>query len=213
MAVPKKNMKNLPNLFKLIELTRAQVQQGYLLSGIRGDDLSNLAEHHYLVTFIGWQLAVNLKETGAKIDVLKVLEFCMIHDLGELMGGDISAPYARLNKRAKRFAKSFEAENQKFLSKYFGSQSKHFRKISKEILDAKSDEALIAKVADYIESSCFIAYHKQYTKFSEHFNREKIGGFIRKIKDQTAKKILSEFLADWLKTVDKVNHIEILNGK
>ena len=61
-------MKNLPNLFKLMELTRAQVQYGYLMSGMRKDQLSNLAEHHYLVTFIGWQLALNLKEAGANID-------------------------------------------------------------------------------------------------------------------------------------------------
>src|SRR5690348_2583666 len=121
-------MKNLPRLFKLIELTRAQVQQGYLLSGVHRNELSNLAEHHYLVTFIGWQLAENLKQMGAKINVQKVMEFCLIHDLGELMGGDISAPYARVNKKALKFAKQFEEENQKFISKYFGTQEKYFKK-------------------------------------------------------------------------------------
>jgi len=52
-----------------MQLTRAQVQQGYLLSGIPKDKLSGLAEHHYLVTFIGWQLANYLKKTGAKLDI------------------------------------------------------------------------------------------------------------------------------------------------
>ncbi len=206
-------MKNLPNLFKLVQLTRAQVQQGYLLSGIPKDKISNLAEHHYLVTFIGWQLAVHLKEAGAKIDAQKVLEYCLIHDLGELMGGDISAWYAKMNPRARRFAKAFEEENQKYLSKFFGSQAKYFKKISKDILIYKSDEALVAKVADYIEALCFKVYIGHFEEPSRKFSSEKLSSFIRKIKDKTAKKILQEFVKEWLKTVDKANYIEILKNK
>jgi 5'-deoxynucleotidase YfbR-like HD superfamily hydrolase len=206
-------MKNLPNLFKLVQLTRAQVQQGYLLSGIPREKISNLAEHHYLVTFIGWQLAVHLKEAGANIDIQKVLEYCMIHDLGELMGGDISAWYAKMNPRARRFAKAFEEENQKYLSKFFGSQTKYFRKISKDILTYKGDEALIAKVADYIEALCFKVYVGHFEEPSRKFSNEKLNAFIKKIKDKTAKKLLQEFVNDWLKTVDKANYIEILSKK
>ena len=79
------------------------------------------------------------------------MEFCLIHDIGELMGGDISALYAMMNKRARKFAKAFEEENQKYLAKFFGDEAKYIRKITKEILDAKSDEALVAKIADYVE--------------------------------------------------------------
>jgi len=75
-----------------MELTRSQPQYGYALAGIQQDELSNLAEHHYLVTFIGWQIASNLRQVGADVDVQKILEFCLIHDLGELFGGDISMP-------------------------------------------------------------------------------------------------------------------------
>lgn len=203
-------MKNLPNLFKLIELTRAQVQQGYLLSGIQKDKISNLAEHHYLVTFIAWQLAINLKEAGSSIDVQKVLEFCLIHDLGELMGGDISAHYAKMNKRARRFAKAFEEENQKYLSKFFGSQQKYFKKMAKEILDAKSDESLIAKIADYMEALNFKVYVGHFIEPDRKFTGEKLNGFIRKMKDKPAKKLLVQFVSDWLKTVHKNNYIEIL---
>ena len=204
-------MKHLVNLFKIIELTRAQVQSGYLLHGIPREQLSNLAEHQYLVTFIGWQLATNLKATGVNIDIQKVLEFCLVHDLGELMGGDISGPYAKINKRARKFAKAFEEENQKYLSKFFGSSQKHFRKIAKEILDAKSLEALVAKVADYIECTSYMIYVNQMTPQAKKFNGEKITGYIRKIKDRTAKKILLEFLNEWLKDAGKNSYIEAFN--
>jgi 5'-deoxynucleotidase YfbR-like HD superfamily hydrolase len=206
-------MKNLGNLFKLAELTRAQVQQGYLLSGVQRERISNLAEHHYLVTFIGWQLAVNLKEAGVDIDVQKVMEFCMIHDLGELMGGDISAWYAGMNPKARRFAKSFEAENQKYLAKFFGNDAKRFKKMSKEILDAKTDEALIAKVADYMESMNFMVYHGYFSEARRKFTNDKVSGYIRKIKNKATKKLLTEFLATWIKDVDKNDYIKILNDK
>jgi len=57
-------MHYLSKLFQLIQLTRSQPQYGYALSGIKQDDLSNLAEHHYLVTFIAWQLALLAKRAG-----------------------------------------------------------------------------------------------------------------------------------------------------
>lgn len=206
-------MKNLPNLFKLIELTRAQIQQGYLLSGVQREKISNLAEHQYLVTFIGWQLAVNLKKAGANIDVLKVMEFCLIHDLGELMGGDISVWYGQMNKKARTHAKAFEALNLKYLARFFGNNQNRFRKMGKEILDAKSDEALLAKVADYVESMNFMVYHGYFSETRRKFTNEKVGGYIRKIKDKIAKRLLQEFLMDWLKNVDKNNYIEILSQR
>lgn len=45
-------MKHLTNLFKLMQLTRSQPLYGYVIGGVQKNDLSNLAEHHYLVTFI-----------------------------------------------------------------------------------------------------------------------------------------------------------------
>ena len=203
-------MKNLSNLFKIVQLTRAQTQYGYLLSGIPRNQLPNLAEHHYLVTFIAWQIALNLKQAGANISIEKVLEYSLIHDLGELMGGDISALYAKVNPKAKKLAKTFEEENQKYLAKFFGSESKRFKNMAKEILDAKSDEALIAKVADYMECAIFKVYVNNFKKSDKQFNEEKIGMFINKIKDKTAKKLLQDFLVGWLATLEENDYIKII---
>jgi 5'-deoxynucleotidase YfbR-like HD superfamily hydrolase len=148
-------MKKLTDLFTLMELTRSMPQYGYILSGVKRDDLSNLAEHHYLVTFIAWQIALHLKSKGAKLNVGKVMEFAMVHDLGELFGGDISMPYAKVNPKAREYAKMFEEENQRFFAKFFGEQEDHFKNLGHEILDAVSDEALVAKFSDYIEHAHF----------------------------------------------------------
>ncbi len=206
-------MKNLSNLFKIIELTRSQIQQGYLVTGIPTDRISNLAEHHYMVTFIGWQLAWHLKEAGANIDIQKVMEYCMIHDVGEILGGDISAPYAKMNPKAKELAKAYETENHKFLAPFFGAQQKQFLAMAKEIMDAKTDEALLAKVADYIESTCFLNYLGEMDQKRSKFNLEIIQGHAKKLRDPVAKRHLQNFLADWGKNLSGRNYIEILNGR
>jgi 5'-deoxynucleotidase YfbR-like HD superfamily hydrolase len=204
-------MKHLTDLFTLMELTRSQPEYGYVLSGVKQDELSNLAEHQYLVTFVAWQIARQLKKRGAKIDLAKVMEFALIHDLGELFGGDISIPYAQVNPKAKEHAKAFEAENHKFLSKFFGDEKEYFKELSDEILDAKSDEALIAKFADYIEH----AHYKQYTqtstkKFDVDLAGPKLRDIVSKISDSVAKRELQNFIKTWAKDVGKKEATDIL---
>lgn len=203
-------MKHLTNLFKLMELTRSQPQYGYALAGIQQDELSNLAEHHYLVTFTGWQIASNLKEAGAKVDIQKVLEFCLIHDLGELLGGDISMPYAKANPKAREHAKAFEEENQRFLSRFFGNQSKHFKELGHEMLDAKSDEAIVAKIADYIEVTHYKQYVKVFSKFDTDLIKPKLASMVEKVKDPITKKELAKFTDNWIKDLTKKDIPEIL---
>ena len=196
-------MEHLTRLFRVLELTRNQPQTGYVLAGIPTNELSNLAEHHYLVTFIAWQLARSLNRAGAKIDITRVLEYTLIHDLGELLGGDISMPYAKINRAAYRKAKAFEEENQKFLSKFFGKEANYFRKISKEILDSKTDEGIVAKVADYIECTHYKFHQNKLVKEDLALALEKGHAYIKKIKDPIAREELGKFFKKWAKELPK----------
>lgn len=206
-------MKHLVNLFKLMELTRSQPQYGYALSGIRQNDLSNLAEHHYLVTFIAWQLARQVKNKGADISVEKVLEFSLIHDLGELFGGDISMPYARANPKAKKFAKEFEEENQRFMSRFFGDDSRYFQELGHEILDTQTDEGIISKIADYMEVTYFKQYMDALVAFDVDLIKPKLQSMVEKIKDPIAKKELLLFVQEWVATLSEKSIPEILYEK
>ncbi len=192
-------MKHLTKLFTLLEITRSQPQYGYALAGIKKDDLSDLAQHHYLVTFIAWQIARNLKGKGAAINVEKVLEFALIHDLGELFGGDIAMPYARANPKARKLAKAIEAENQKFLASFFGPESKYFNKLAAEILDVTSDEGIIAKVADYVEVTHYKKYIGKFSKGDVAMAYNALQKKIAKMKDKIAKRELELFIIDWKK--------------
>jgi 5'-deoxynucleotidase YfbR-like HD superfamily hydrolase len=190
-------MKKLVRLFDLIQYTRSMPQYGYVLSGIRQNDLSNLAEHHYLVSFIAWQLAHYVKAKGAEINIQRVMEFGMIHDLGELFGGDIAMPYAKANPKAREYAKAFEAENHKYLSKFFGDQSEYFQQLADEIMDAKSDESIIAKLADYIEVTHYKKYMDKYRDSDVELVRSKLLFLIDQMADPISKKTLLQLITDW----------------
>lgn len=206
-------MDNLTDLFKLIEITRAQPQYGYALSGIPQDEQSNLAEHHYLVAFIAWQLALHVQSKGANIDVQKVMEFALIHDLGELFGGDIAMPYARINPVAREKAKAFEAENQKFLAKFFGAQSEHFQSLSDEVMDVKTDEGIIAKVADYMEVTHYKFYKKLFSPADMELVEQALQEKIAKMTDEIAKQELSAFVTQWAGEWPGKNVMDILRSK
>lgn len=196
-------MKKLTNLFKIVELSRSQPQYGYILAGIKKGDISNLAEHHYLVAFIAWQLALRAKSARANIDIQKVLEFALIHDLGELFGGDIAMPYAGANPKAREFAKLFESENQKFLSKFFGNQQKYYQELSDEIMETKIDESIIAKLADYIELTHYKQYVGVFSQDDIKLVEPKLKEKVEKIKDPIAKKVLLEFITEWVTELPK----------
>jgi 5'-deoxynucleotidase YfbR-like HD superfamily hydrolase len=206
-------MDNLSNLFKLIELTRSQPQYGYALNGIKQDELSNLAEHHYLVTFIAWQLTLHLQSKGASLDLARILEYSLIHDLGELLGGDIARPYAQANPSAKEKAKAFEAENIKFLSKFFGPHGKHFQKLSDEIEGTSNDESLIAKISDYIELSHYKFYMGMFTENDTKLIRSSLDTMTEKLKDQIAKDEIKDFINQWASGLPGKSTLEIISLK
>jgi len=191
-------MKHLTKLFHLLEITRNQPQYGYAIWG-GGVRMGNLAEHHYMVSVIAWQLASSVNSVGAKLDIAKVFEFASIHDIGELFGGDISMPYAKANPKAREYAKKFEAENHSYIAKFFGDQSDHFKRLSAEILDAESDEAHIVKIADYIEVTHYKFFIGRFVQSDIELISEKMDKMISGMKDKIARKELTAFVKEWKK--------------
>lgn len=161
--------------------------------------MGNLAEHHYMVAMTAWQLTANVNGLGAKLDLQKVFEFALIHDIGELFGGDISMPYAKANPKAREFAKKFEAENHSYIGKFFGSQGERFNELSTEILDADSDEARIVKVADYMEVTHYKFFIGRFVKEDIDLVAKKMDNMVIGMKDEVAKKELFTFIEDWKK--------------
>jgi len=188
-------MEKIIELINLLEISRIQPQYGYNLAG-GNTRVGNLAEHHYLVTMIAWQLCDHLNEKGAKIDTLKTIKFSLLHDIGELFGGDIGMYYA------KAYAKQFEEENQKFLAKFFNN-TEETEKLTKEILESESDESHIVKIADYIEVTHYKLFNGQFLKKDVELIVPKLKEKIEKIENKIAKEELSKFIDTWVPKISK----------
>jgi len=203
-------VENLTKLFRLIQTTRSVPLYGYALSEIPKGDIPDLAQHHYLVTFIAWQLARHLKQAGANINVERVLEFALVHDLGELFGGDIAMPYARANQKAKKLATAFELENQRYLSRFFGKDKAHFMKLANGIKAVKSDDdAMIAKFADYIAITHDKLFMRRLAPGDLVMAKNKINKFLNKLRDPVAKQIMTDFTKGWLVELSKAKPTEL----
>ncbi len=200
------------DLFKIMQLTRSQPQYGYVLGGLKRSQLSYLAEHHYLVTFTGWQLSEMILRRGGKINPLKVIELCMVHDLGELFGGDIGMPYARRNPKAKELSRKFEEENAKFLSQYFLEGQDKFNILWKDVIEAKNDESAVAKIADLLETFCFKDYNNDNNEVDRVLAKERFPEIVKKIKNPIARKVMSELIADYNKNFSKKSAKSIISG-
>lgn len=193
-------------------MTRSQPQYGYAIRQIPQGDLSNLAEHHYLVTFMALKLAQALNKKGAKLNIEKVLEISLLHDLGELFGGDISMPYAIANPAARKHAKAFEAENLKFINKfYMDNDEKELEHLLQEIQDAKTDEGLISKVADRLECAHYLFYMRQVPKNFIAMNTKSLNSVVSKISDPIAKKELKKFIPAWTDELQKGDILDQIN--
>lgn len=201
-------MQDLTKFLYLLETTRNMPQYGYSLSG-GNSRLGNLAEHHYLVTMIAWQLAKKAEQAGGEIDVEKVLEFALIHDLGEIFGSDISMPYAAANPKAKKAAKAFEDENNKFLSQFFSGDEDYYKQMLKEILDSKSDEAHIAKIADYIEITTYKQYTDKFSKKDVALIEKKIDSKVKNIRDKRTKEEMRGFTKKWLEEISDFDNFDL----
>ena len=188
-------MDKIIDLINLLQISRIQPQYGYAVSGGNAR-IGDLAQHHYLVTMLAWQLCEIVNSKGAKIDTYKVLKFSLLHDIGELFGGDIGMYYAKANPQARTYAKQFEEENQKFLSKYF-SNKEEVLELTKEILESESDEAHVSKIADYLEVTHYKFFNGQLKKKDIELITPKLAEKVDKLSDKIAREELLKFVEMW----------------
>lgn len=189
-------MNEVLRFLKLMQTTRAQPQYGYVLSGIQKGELSDLAQHHYLVTLIGWYLVRLIRENRGKVNLERVLEICLLHDLGELFGGDIGMPYAQANPTAQKLSRAFERENQRFLAEMLNPAG-NVSPLFAETLSPTSDEGIIAKVADYMEVTHYKHYLGRLTDGDTMMVKKRMEKLFIDLKNAKTKVFLTDFIRDW----------------
>lgn len=202
-------MHNLCKLFSLLQLTKDQPLSGYLPAGIKLGETATLAEHHYTATLMGWLLTQRVREAGGKLNERTVVLGLLIHDLSELFGGDISGPinrkYPELRELKDKIGERAISVLTDFLSQ---SGARDFQAIWRELEAAQSDEAMVVKIIDQMDHQFFLEYHNyqqrhnqdeagEINNYRPKFVQEHIFNLVAKIKDQTTRRIVQEFLDEF----------------
>lgn len=200
-------MNDIQKLIAILELTREQPQYGYVSNGVPLHEVSNLAEHHFLVAWIGLLLAKLISKAGKNVNEQRVVELCMMHDLGELLGGDVSGPLSRKFPELKRAAQEIEDRNYSFLvdkAKQSGLDD-WMNGLWQEEGKKESLESVIAKIADLMEIEFFLEHRSRQIRTKDPFYRQYIKPLADKIDDVEIRRILEQFFTAYEQTVHGKN--------
>jgi putative hydrolase of HD superfamily len=179
----KKDKKQIANFFYETGILAKTPRSGF---HFLGSGQQSVAEHINRVVFIGYSLALSVE----KVNLAKVLQMCLLHDLHEGRTSD-------LNYVHQKYTKTQESKAVGDLVKAipFGKQ---FKKILKEYLERKTIEARLAKDADRLE---WIISLKEQLDTGNTKAKEWLPSAIKRLDTKVAKELAAEIMKinsdDW----------------
>jgi putative hydrolase of HD superfamily len=163
---------------------------GWLQRGIPHSIAETVAEHSFEVASI---LAVIAMEAGESLDKERMLVMGIVHDWGEAVAGDIPRSLTRrLGKDTKR-----RAEKKIMHELAVASGFHNLSEVFKEYEERKSNEAIIAKIADLISTwrqACAYSDRGYNVEDIVVSCREDLEELTGKIKDQKVLKVVKKLL-------------------
>lgn len=165
-------------------------RQGWFLNGIPEDKCESVADHLFGVCILSLVIGENYYPT---LDIKKLLEMALIHELGEINIGDVT-PHDRISKQVK-----YEWELKsiiEIMSKI--PNGKHYVSLWKEYEEGQTPEAKLLKQVDYLEMGL------QACIYAMRYNIP-IDDFIRSTKKRLHDKKLTDLFNDAKKIAEKTS--------
>jgi len=164
-------MKNLANFFFEVGMLKRTPRTGFQFLGSGAE---SVAEHSFRTAVIGYTLAM----TDGQVDVGRVLQLCLFHDIPEARTGD-------LNYVNKKYVKVAEQKAVDDLARTlpFGEE---YRRSMNEFIAADSREALLAHDADQLE---MILALKEYKDLGNRYADEWYPFCVRRLKTDLAREL------------------------
>lgn len=203
MAGKSEIMKDFLIFLSILQLTKEQPLTGYLSAGIRIHECPSLAEHHYTAAMVAYFLGQKIKQAGGVFDDRKLLLMVMFHDLGELFGGDISAPLNRKYPDLREYKDKIGTRAMNMLESFLDEEMvKEFHAIYDECEHGTTDEKIVAKIVDQLDHQFFLEHLNYDAKVIDNGENDYRTGFVQKhiidkadgIKDPVTQKVVREFL-------------------
>lgn len=195
-------MTNLLKLFSLIQLTKEQPVSGYVIGGLKIQEVPSLAEHHYTATLMAYFMTQSITNAGGEINQNKVVAMTLIHDLSELFGGDIAGPLNRKYPDLREYKDRIGDRAVDVLCEFMDASSEEeFRDLFEEMKIGTSDEAIVTKIIDQMDHQFFLEHHNFKSKYDPGYNDYRPGFFdehimplTSKISDKNTKDVMNRFL-------------------
>ncbi|MBA7673522.1 hypothetical protein ES703_81721 [subsurface metagenome] len=127
----------------------------------------SVAEHGYSVTFSAMLVGDYLGERGVKIDMLCLLEMGLVHDVEEVISGDIlkTLKHGRFRDELDKL----NLRNMNYLVRMLGGKGNKYLSLWKE---AKEGKTLEAKLISFVDMVDRILYCLKETHLGNNYFRE-----------------------------------------
>jgi len=166
------NSNKVLEVFFEIQSLKNLFRQGWLKKGIKKNICESVADHSFSATMLAWLLA---EEYFPEFNLTKVLQYSLIHEIGEIYAGDIT-PVDNITD-----AKKYDLES-KAVRKVFNKlkNGDKYIKLWEEFELAENQEAKFIKQIDKLEMA-----------LQAHYYEHKLNLDLQDFKD-SAKKVLTE---------------------
>ena len=117
--------------------------------------VESAAEHSWRLAMLAWATSDLLREQFPGLRFERLIKICLVHDLGEAIGGDVPAPEQRHEpERQERERRDLQT----LIAPLPGLLRSEFLELWDEYHQLSSDEARVARALDKVET---IAQHNQ----------------------------------------------------
>ncbi len=179
-------MRKIVDLFEHLERLKNTPRSGFSYYGVKHPE--SVAEHSFMVVFISLILALLNKQDGEDIDVEKVLVMAVLHELGEVMIGDLH----RMTRKyvGNEYVEKGEVKAAKDLLSLLPDKIKEeLEGAYTEFMERRSKEAEIVLSADKLELLLYVYLlekwgHGNLDAFFTHPGNREL------IKNEPARKLL-----------------------
>jgi len=177
------NSNSLLEVFFEIQSLKNLFRQGWLQNGIAKKHCESVADHSFSTTMLAWLLA---EEYFPEFNLTKVLQYSLIHEIGEIYAGDIT-PSDKITD-----SKKYELESNA-VKKVFNklTNGDKYIKLWEEFELAENKEAKFVKQLDKLEMALQAHYYESTLDLDLHDFKE------------SAKKVLTdEVLKEFMLSVE-----------
>ncbi len=200
------SMEQILKLLSVLQLTKQQPLTGYSVAGIKLSELPTLAEHQYASALSALLLSPKFTASGSAVDIQKVVSMLLIHDLGELFGGDIASPLSRAYPELRDFKDKIGDRAIDLLFRNLDEADKdYFKNLFNEFEHGNSDEKWVGKIFDQLDHQLFLEHHnheqtqtKSATAYRPDFIKNHIYNLTEKITDEPTKKVMQELVQTFI---------------